>query len=396
MPQARGIADAPEQTIRIAQSCARDPREAVAELHAGVAQPDAALVLFFCSAAYDREELATEMARRFAGVEVVGCTTAGEIGPAGCRDHSITGVSFAAAVCSAAVGRLDELQRFQSSDGVALAHDVRRRLDGIVPDDDGRHEFALLLVDGLFGHEELLAHALQEGLGGISLVGGSAGDGMSFDTTYIYHDGRFSSDAAVLVLASTPLPFAEFKTQHFVPTDERLVVTEADPGRRVVREINGLPAAREYARILGIDAGELGPRHFAASPVVVLIDGANYVRSIQKVNPDGSLKFYCAIERGVVLRVARGVDLVANLETALARVRERIGPPQLILTFDCILRKLEIDEAGLRETVSDLLRSSNAVGFNTYGEQFCGVHVNQTLTAIALGLPTSGRPGGER
>jgi hypothetical protein len=25
------------------------------------------------------------------------------------------------------------------------------------------------------------------------------------------------------------------------------------------------------------------------------------------------------------------------------------------------------------------------VGFNTYGEQFCGVHVNQTLTGIALG-----------
>ena len=135
-----------------------------------------------------------------------------------------------------------------------------------------------------------------------------------------------------------------------MPTDERLVVTEADPAQRVVREINGLPAAEEYARILGIDAGELDPVHFAASPVVVLIDGANYVRSIQKVNPDGSLKFYCAIERGVVLRVARGVDLVANLETALSQVRARIGPPQLVLTFDCILRKLEIDRGRSRRS----------------------------------------------
>jgi hypothetical protein len=118
----------------------------------------------------------------------------------------------------------------------------------------------------------------------------------------------------------------------------------------------------------------------------VLIDGANYVRSIQKVNPDGSLKFYCAIERGVVLRVAKGIDLVANLEGALSQVRAQIGPPQLVLTCDCILRKLEIAEEGLDEAVSDLLRRNNAVGFNTYGEQFCGVHVNQTLTAIALGF----------
>jgi hypothetical protein len=375
-----------EQTIRIAQSCARDPREAVAEFEAGVAQPDTTLVTFFCSSEYDRDVLAAEMGRRFAGVQVVGCTTAGEIGPAGCRDHSITGVSFSSAACTAVTGRLDDLRQFQISDGVAFAGDLRRRLGEVAPESDGRNTFAFLLVDGLFGHEELLAHALQEGLNEVSLVGGSAGDGMTFDNTFVYCDGRFSSDTAVLVVATTALPFTEFKTQHFVPTNERLVVTEADPAQRVVREINGLPAAREYARILGIDAGELSPVQFAASPVVVLIDGANYVRSIQKVNPDGSLKFYCAIERGVVLRVAKGVDLVTNLERALSQVRARIGPPQLVLAFDCILRKLEIAQTGLGEAVSDLLRRNNAIGFNTYGEQFCGVHVNQTLTAIALGF----------
>ena len=58
---------------------------------------------------------------------------------------------------------------------------------------------------------------------------------------------------------------------------------------------------------------------------------------------------------------------------------------QLVLTCDCILRKLEIVESGLADRVGDILRRNNAVGFNTYGEQFCGVHVNQTLTGIALG-----------
>ncbi len=375
-----------ERAIRIAQSCAADPRAAAEELHQGLAQPDTSLVLFFCSSEYDRVALAREIGARFGAASVVGCTTAGEIGPMGCRDGSLTGVSFAASAGATVVGHLDDLQGFSRSEGVAFASGLRRRLEAEAPQADVHNSFAFLLVDGLFGHEEQLAHALQEGLGDIPLVGGSAGDSMSFANTYIYRDGEFVSGAAVLVLVSTPLPFMEFKTQHFEPTEERLVVTEAVPAERLVSEINGLPAAEEYARMLTIQARELGPAHFAASPVVVLIDGGNYVRSIQKVNHDGSLKFYCAIERGVVLRVAKGVDLVRNLETALAQIRARIGPPQVVLTFDCILRKLEISQSGIEQPVADVLRANNAVGFNTYGEQYCGVHINQALTAVAVGL----------
>jgi hypothetical protein len=374
-----------ESTIRIAQSCAAEPRVAVQELCAGLEQPELSLVLFFCSSGYDREALAEELRAHFGRTPVVGCTTAGEIGPLGCRDHSLTGVSFAPSAGTVVMGHLDDLRGFSIAEGVEFARGLRGRLEDEAPLMDAHNTFALLLVDGLFGHEEQLAHALQEGLGEIPLVGGSAGDSMSFASTYIYRDGDFVSGSAALVLITTPLPFIEFKTQHFEPTDERLVVTEADPDQRLVNEIDGLPAAEEYARLLGVDPRDLGPEHFAASPVVVLIDGGNYVRSIQKANPDGSLKFYCAIERGVVLRGAKGVDLVRNLETALAQVRARIGPPQVVLAFDCILRRLEISQTGVEQPVADLLRANNAVGFNTYGEQYCGLHMNQTLTAVAIG-----------
>ena len=373
------------QGIRIAQSCEPDPRAAVREFCARVSQPDMALVIFFCSDQYDRDMLAAEMGRRFAGVQVVGCTTAGEIGPTGCRDHSVAGVSLASSICTAVSGRVEHLQQFEIATGRAVARELLDRLEDSAPDSDRSSRFAFLLIDGLSVREELVAHALQETLGEIPVVGGSAGNGLSFASTYIYSEGRFFADSAVLVVASTLLPIRTFKTQHFLPTDERLVVTEADPAQRVVREINGLPAAGEYARTLGIAAGDLGPLQFASSPVVVLIDGDNYVRSIQKANHDGSLTFFCAIETGVVLRVAKGVDLMANLEDALARLRAQIGPLQLVLTCDCILRKLEIVDSGLTERVGDILSANNAVGFNTYGEQFCGVHVNQTLTGIAFG-----------
>jgi hypothetical protein len=358
---------------------------AVREFHAGVTQPDTALVIFFCSMEYDLEVLAEEMRRLFSGIQVVGCTTAGEIGPAGYREHSLTGASFPANSFNAVSGRIDCLRQFKIAEGQAFVQELLQSLESQAPQAKPDNSFALLLIDGLSMREEAVTRALQNALGKLPLVGGSAGDGANFDGTYVYFEGRFHSDSAILILAATRLPFTLFKTQHFIATDERLVVTEADTALRIVKEINGLPAAQEYARVLSIDAHDLVPKRFAAWPVVVLIDGTNYVRSIQKANPDGSLTFFCAIENGLVLRVAKGVDLVENLEQAFSQIRAEIGTPQLVLGCDCILRKLEIYQSSLTDRVGEVFMHNNTIGFNTYGEQFHGVHINQTLVGIAIG-----------
>jgi hypothetical protein len=371
--------------IRQAFSSATDARQAVQEFHASVVQPDMELVLFFCSNDYDLDTLAGEMRRRFDGIRVVGCTTAGEIGPAGYLERGLTGVSFATQVCSSVSGCLDCLQQFETPAGQTLAQRLLQELALKQPQASAENSFALLLIDGLSVREEPVARILQAGLGRVPLAGGSAGDGLEFKKAYVYADGSFRSDRAALTLITTPLPFTVFKTQHFVATDRRLVITAADTAHRVVHEIDGLPAAQEYARLLGVDLPNLSPSCFAASPVVVLIDGNNYVRSIQRVNDDGSMTFYCAIEEGLVLRVARGVDLIQNLEEAFTRVRSLIGPPELVIGCDCILRRLEIVQNRLEGPVGDLFRGNNTIGFNTYGEQFRGVHVNQTLSGIAIG-----------
>jgi hypothetical protein len=344
-----------------------------------------ALVIFFCSSEYDLEVLAEEMRTLFAGVQVVGCSTAGEIGPAGYREESLTGASFPARTFNAVSGCIDFLQQFKIATGQAIVQELLQRLESQAPQEAADNGFALLLIDGLSMREEVVTRALQSALGRLPLIGGSAGDGVNFGCTHVYFEGRFHSDSAVLILANTRLPFKLFKTQHFVATGERLVVTEADTALRIVKEINGLPAAQEYARILGIDARDLAPKRFAAWPVVVLIDGTNYVRSIQKVNPDDSLTFYCAIENGLVLRVAKGVDLLENLDEAFTQLRKEIGPPQLVLACDCILRKLEISQTSITDRVGEVFLRNNTIGFNTYGEQFQGVHINQTLVGLAIG-----------
>ncbi|HYO19099.1 MAG TPA: FIST N-terminal domain-containing protein, partial [Dermatophilaceae bacterium] len=343
------------------------------------------LVVFFCSVEYDLEVLALEMKRLFTGVQVIGCTTAGEIGPAGYLDHSISGASFPSDSFSVTCGRIDRLQQFEAIQAQSLAQNLMQRLENLEPRADASNSFALLLIDGLSVREEPVTRTLQNALGRLPLVGGSAGDGLSFGETMVYSEGGFHTDSAVLALVTTQLPFRIFKTQHFVPTDQRVVVTAADAEHRIVKEIDGRPAAETYARFVGTGVQGLDPLRFAEQPMVVVIDGTNYVRSIQKANPDGSLTLFCAIEEGIVLRGARGVDLVGNLEEAFAGIQAAIGPPQLVIGCDCILRKLEMRQRGLVDLVENLLNKNNAVGFSSYGEEYLGVHVNQTLTGIAIG-----------
>ena len=371
--------------IRTGQSCASDARGAAQEFYDAVRQPGMALVVFFCSSRYDLEALAAEMNRLFVGVQLIGCTTAGEIGPRGYCDHSLSGASFPADSFTLVAGLFDRLQQFDLARGQAFVNGLLQQLEARAPSSSAANSFAFLMIDGLSVREEPVARTFQNALGNIQLVGGSAGDDSRFERTAVFFDGAFRADSAVLLLASTPHPFRVFKTQHFVSDDERLVVTEADPQRRIVREINGLPAAEEYARVIGSSVADLSSLRFANSPVVVVIDGTDYVRGIQKANPDGSLTFFCAIDEGLVLRVAHGDDLLGNLEQSLATLREAVGEMQAVLACDCILRKLEINHDGLQASVAEVLRAHQAVGFSTYGEQYCGVHVNQTLTGIAFG-----------
>ena len=379
--------------FRLAHSRALDARQAAREFHAGVTQPDMAIVMFFCSSEYDLDALADELNRLFGDTPVVGCTSAGEIGPAGYCGHSLSGVSFSATAGTIVCDRLPILQSFNVTQGHTFAQELLQRLESRSPQVSPENTFAFLLIDGLSVREEPVLYTLHAALGNIPLCGGSAGDGLKFGSTWIFHQGAFHTDSALLMLVNTPLPFRIFMTQHFISDDERMVVTEADPARRLVMEINGRPAADEFARVLGVSTAALGPRLFAQNPVVMLINGTNYVRSIQKANADGSLTFFCTIEAGLVLRVAHGGDLLPNLEQAFSRIQGEIGPLQLTLGCDCILRNLEIAQKQIGAEVGDLFQRNNTIGFNTYGEQYGGVHVNQTFTGIAIGHATETNHG---
>ena len=87
----------------------------------------------------------------------------------------------------------------------------------------------------------------------------------------------------------------------------------------------------------------------------------------------------------MVLRLGQAVDPVEVAKGAFQHVRDTVGELALVIGCDCILRRLEFESDGRLGEMAQIMMDNKVFGFSTYGEQFNGIHVNQTFTGIAIG-----------
>ncbi len=377
------IATMARRVLPTAHVSAQRP-DAARQLALGLGPGPFASVVVFISPDADLSALSLGLAAQFGDCPVIGCTSAGEISAEGYTEGEIVAVGFPAHLFAAATLLIDHLDQINPQDLIGQLIRQRAGLERARP--EWEHEFAFLMVDGLSLREDELTATLAQGLGPVPLFGGSAGDGTRFGQTFVLHDGQVLSNAAVLLMLRTPCRVKVFNLDHLIPTTQRMVVTEADPARRIVRQINAEPAAREYARLLGKDPAQLTTFTFAAHPLVVRVGGRHHVRAIQRVADNGDLVFFSAIDEGLVLTLAEPQNMVAHLDHEL-RALSAQGAPMAILGCDCILRRMEALEKQMYGAVSEVLRQHSVIGFSTYGEQWNSMHVNQTMTGVAIYPP---------
>jgi len=389
-------------------------------------------LIFFSQQLMTATGLALAMKKRLPKLPYAACSTAGEITPGGLQDGQAVCMLFPAETFTASstmvreistsgihaiAGEVETLKRsladklakkpFQNASGRGqngglraserARHDAREHrsadkrpsqpsITSLETDSRcGGKVFALCLIDGLSYAEEAVTSAIHWQLDDIPLIGGSAGDDLKFESTTLVNNGEVASDAAIIILFSTDVPFHVFKTDNFVATDNKLVVTASDPDHRVVYEFNARNAAEEYASAVGLLPKDLNTFSFASYPTIVRVGGEHFCRSIQKTNEDGSMSYFCAIDDGIVLSIARAVDMVEATDHALQEVDDQLGGIDVVLGFDCVLRRLDAVNRQAVRGLSELYKKNHVIGFGTYGEQYQSMHLNQTFTGIAFG-----------
>lgn len=376
------------EVVRVAHSCAADPQRAVGEIAARLADRTWSGVLFFSSPAHSLAEVATAMFAACPDAITVGCTTSGEIGPLGLTSGGISALAFTSDMGFAALP-IDQ-HAFEFRDGGRVVSELARRVGGSSGGLSSERHVFLTLTDGLSGKDELLVASVATHAAGVPLVGGSAGDDQAFRGTCVAIDGRVYSRAAVVMLLEPRVPFETFLVHHFTPTERRVVVTGADPMRRLVHELDGWPALEVLAELLETSAAELR-RHpmplLAARPTCFAfrLGDSWFLRGVMTVR-DGGLLMGGAVEEGMVLRWMQRGDLVDATRRGIVRVTRSGGSAAGMLLFNCGGRLLEARAHGWEQALERAmcLPDLPVAGFTTYGEQYGPMQVNSTLTGLVL------------
>ncbi len=340
-------------------------KEAVAHLQQTLHQDELAGITFFCSDKYDFDLLTIELNNAF-NCPIIGCTTAGEIGST-YQNDGIVAASFSSAAFCFHIETILDLENFDASKARAVCGKLTTQLEHSEKFDPSKM-FGFLLIDGLSMMEEHTTANLHNALGGVEIIGGSAGDSLTFTKTAVFSEGKFQTGTAAIALIESKVPFKVFKSQHYTPSDLEMTITEADPKKRVVYEIDGGPAALELAKIIGVEKEQLTMEVYSTYPLMLQIGDEWYVRSIQSYHDDNSLSFACAIDSGLPLTVGKCEDLTQSLAKQVKELTDNFKSIELTLGFDCIHRRLEILETGVKEEVESILKPLNFAGFSTYGE----------------------------
>lgn len=361
-----------------------DVRSVVAQLIASIRQPQMKLVMFFPSKKYDISEVARIFKEYLPDVDVVGCTTAGELSNRGFTEGSISALSIAADDFEVAPYLIKDIKQkalFAKDDLLSEAGKI-----GLTPDStDG---FILTLIDSSQAAEEKILTLLCNTFPKLNLVGGSAAD-EDFKETLVSVNGETMENAAAIVFVRTSHEILFYKENIYTPTHIQLEVTSANIQKREVLELNGKPAAEEYARILGIDLDYLRDNFrdvFFENPLGRTFGEDIWITAPTAIVDDKAIAFASLILPRTMVKLLKPIDAVAEAAKTVQTVKQKLPNCKGAILFNCLLRYLQFKKDNQREVIAqEYAKLGPICGFNTHGEQLQRHHMNQTLTLIAFG-----------
>lgn len=358
----------------------------------------AQLVLVFASARFDHQALLKGVRSVTQETPVVGCSTAGEITAAGPSKRSAVVVTLQSNVMTAVPGFGARLSAAARQAGEAAAWPGAHS-KGPTP------RVFLMFPDGISGNAAEALRGVQMVLGtSFPVVGGSAGDDLSFKRTVQYHDAEAGSDSVVGVLLGGDIAVGIGARHGWRPLGKPRLVTRALAN--VVHELDGRAAVSVYQEYFGKGADELQRESLARMTIIYPLglpipgEEEHLLRNVLKVTPQGDLVYAGEVPEGSSVRLMMGSKnhALAAARRAAEQAMRGLGakPVRLALIFGSASRARLFGrhtDAEIRAIQEVVGRDVPIAGFYGYGEiaplssaKYLGqsYYQNETLVVVTL------------
>jgi hypothetical protein len=239
----------------------------------------------------------------------------------------------------------------------------------------------IIITDGIQGSPEGIISRINE-ITDVPFIGGSAGDNWKMEHTYIYANGKYYENAALIILLEPKNGFKILKTQSFEPVGEVFTITDADDAKRCVKTINNMPAALFYAKQIGVPIEKLQEKLPNYSIGQIIYDEA-YLHDTMKFDDKYNLYLYSAIPKGAEIQILKITDILKDLQNLIEKEIKPLKEISAIINFNCGSRDLKIKQEKQEEGFEKLFVNLPIIGFATYGEFFISF-INQTSTMLIL------------
>ncbi|THB73354.1 MAG: hypothetical protein D6B25_15250 [Desulfobulbaceae bacterium] len=359
-------------------------KQCTKQLEGRVAQ---AGILFTSLMDVDHAKILTGVLESFSGIELIGCTTDGEIIPGhGYLEDAIAllllsseTVEFAAAVATNVSG--DTEAAFRSA-----FKSCQTKLES-------EPALGIILPDGLSTIAVSLDQAIQRSMGSVFPVfGGTAGDSFKLTQTYQFYQDQVYTDGAPLLLFAGGVDIEMKICSGVEPLGPFLSVDRAE--KNTIFTLDGKPAAEVYKEFLGAFIEDRRSIQFPLAIYEENQEGFILRDPLTIDKKSGNVVFIGTIsERTRARFVAIDRDgVVKSARDATEHIFEHCDRPDIIFIFSCTSRKHTLGTRTKEEFALLLDRQEQIpfFGFHCYGEigplQTGGPTLfhNDTYVAVAL------------
>jgi hypothetical protein len=348
--------------------------------------------ILFNAIDFDHAVILEEIDRVFPGLDLIGCTTDGEMSSVlGFQQDSLILVLF----CSDDVGIQIGVGRGVSKDPILAA---QQAVDQVIQNGDEPKLCILLpasyITDGTTTNGELILQGLRQAFGkNIPIIGGTAGDQYRFKNTYQFFRQEVLNDALPILTFSGDILFSHGIGCGWQPLGSASVVTKSEGA--VLYEVDGKSALEFYADYLG----DRPPT--AENPLAVYEgDSDRYYMRVPNLcdRANGSINFLGNIPEQSTIKISdiNRDEVVAASKTSFQNALDKYPgtQPEAVLIFSCCCRRWLLGTRAKQEyelVSSTVPKNIPIAGFYTYGEfaplEFGGetYYHQETFVTLLLG-----------